>query len=53
MPLLKYISDAAYNLRDGFGFELLNQYDVGMINGALIFLLPLFLANFIVLKRRQ
>ena len=53
LPLLKYISDAAYNLRDGFGFELLNPYNIGMINGALIFLLPLFLANFIVLKRRD
>ena len=53
LPLLKYVGDAAYNLRDGFGFELLNPYNIDMIKGGLILLLPLFFANFIVLKRKR
>ena len=51
LPLLKYVSDSAYNLHDGFGFEFLNSYNLGMINGAFVLMLPLFFFNFTVLNR--
>lgn len=51
LPLLKYASDAAYNLHDGFGFEFLNSYNLGMIIGAFVLLLPFFFLNFAVLKK--
>ncbi|MCY4021576.1 MAG: hypothetical protein OXG39_19410 [Chloroflexi bacterium] len=53
LPLLKYVSDSAYNLHDGFGFEFMNSYNLGMINGAFVLLLPLFFLNFTVLNRKD
>jgi len=53
LPLLKYVSDSAYNLSDGFGFEFMNSYNLGMINGAFVLLLPLFFLNFTVLNRKD
>lgn len=53
VPLLKYSADSSYNLQPSFGFELLNPQNTGMITGALLLLLPLFLANFVVLTRKD
>ncbi len=53
LPLLKYGSDLSYNLQPSFGFELLYPNNIGMIIGALILLLPLYFANFVVLKSRN